>query len=330
MLNDRLTDLASFGPNPGALRARLYIPADLAPGAPLVVALHGCTQDAATYDAGSGWSTLADRAGFALLLPEQVRGNNANGCFNWFEPADIARQGGEAESIAAMVKAAIAGNRLDPARVFITGLSAGGAMTAAMLATWPELFAGGAIIGGLPYACATGVPEALARMRAQGGADDAGLVGAVRRAGNRPARWPAVSIWHGSADATVNIANMDALGRQWRGIHDVAGAPTVETGRNWVRSSWRLNGRPAVEEWRVTGMGHGVPIDPRGPDRLGRAGPHFLDVGLASTALIAHGWDLIADAPVAAAERSSPAAAVPASGVNDVIERALRQAGLMR
>jgi len=81
---DRLSDLSSFGSNPGALRARTYAPESLPAKAPLVVVLHGCTQTAADYDHGSGWSRLADRAGFALLFPEQQRSNNANLCFNWF------------------------------------------------------------------------------------------------------------------------------------------------------------------------------------------------------------------------------------------------------
>ncbi|MDP3254987.1 PHB depolymerase family esterase, partial [Bosea sp. (in: a-proteobacteria)] len=161
----RLTEWAGFGSNPGALRAHRYRPEGLEPGAPLVVVLHGCTQSAAAYDLGSGWSSLADRHGFALLFPEQQRANNANLCFNWFASGDIARGSGEALSIAQMIEGTITGYGLDRRRVFITGLSAGGAMAAAMLATYPELFAGGAIIAGLPYGSASGVPEALERMR---------------------------------------------------------------------------------------------------------------------------------------------------------------------
>src|SRR6187402_159396 len=99
----RLTPFEGFGSNPGALGAHIYLPPGLKPGAPLVVVLHGCTQTAAGYDHGTGWSMLADQAGFALLFPEQRRVNNANLCFNWFESADIARTGGEAQSIAQMV-----------------------------------------------------------------------------------------------------------------------------------------------------------------------------------------------------------------------------------
>ena len=326
----RLGSLASFGANPGRLEARIFIPNTLRPGAPLVVALHGCTQDAAVYDRGTGWSTLAERAGFALLLPEQTRASNPNNCFNWFSPPDVARLGGEAESIANMVRATLSAHRLDPDRVFVTGLSAGGAMTAAMLATWPELFAGGAIIGGLPYGDASGVPEALARMRGQGGKDHAALATAVRRtASGHEGRWPTVSIWHGEADATVNPVNADRLGRQWRGVHGVTGDPEATAGTGWTRRAWRAGGRVVVEEWLVEAMGHGVPIDPDGPDGLGQRGPHMLDVGVGSTAQIARGWGLI---PAEPPRRERPAIAPPAPvpGVQQTIERALRAAGLMR
>src|SRR3984957_15437188 len=149
--DDRLRDFPEFGSNPGSLRARIYVPTSLTKDAPLVVVLHGCTQTAAAYDHGSGWSQLAEREGFALLFPEQQRVNNPNLCFNWFVPGDIRRDGGEALSIGQMIGAVVATYRLDRSRIFVTGLSAGGAMASAMLATYPELFAGGAIIAGLPY-----------------------------------------------------------------------------------------------------------------------------------------------------------------------------------
>jgi poly(hydroxyalkanoate) depolymerase family esterase len=138
----RLSPLAKFGANPGALRAYSYIPEGLPEQAPLVV-LHGCTQTAAGYDHGAGWSQFADRHRFARLYPEQQRANNANLRFNWFVPEDIGRDCGEALSIAQMVGTMIEIHGLDRRRVFITGLSAGGVMTLVMLATYPELFAGG-------------------------------------------------------------------------------------------------------------------------------------------------------------------------------------------
>lgn len=120
-----LSDLGGFGSNPGALTACSYIPQGLKEHAPLVVVLHGCTQTAAGYDHGAGWSQLADRHGFALLYPEQQRANNPNLCFNWFVPEDIGRDSGEALSIAEMVRTMVEVHGLDRRRVYITGLSAG-------------------------------------------------------------------------------------------------------------------------------------------------------------------------------------------------------------
>src|SRR5690242_11597610 len=154
----RLTELEKFGSNPGALVARVYIPEDLPRGAPLVVVLHGCTQNASVYDRGSGWSQLADRHGFAVLFPEQTRSNNVNLCFNWYQPGDARRGRGEAASIAQMVRTLVRNHALDADRLFVNGLSAGGAMTAVMLACYPELFAGGAIIAGLAFGIADNVP----------------------------------------------------------------------------------------------------------------------------------------------------------------------------
>src|ERR1700720_3949676 len=160
-LPDRLQLVPEFGPNPGNLRMFTYLPPQYAANPALVVVLHGCTQTAASYDLGAGWSTLADRYGFALLLPEQQRSNNPNGCFNWFQTGDIERSHGEALSIRQMVDKMVSDHGIDRKRVFVTGLSAGGAMTSVMLATYPDVFAGGAIIAGLPFGIASNVREAL-------------------------------------------------------------------------------------------------------------------------------------------------------------------------
>ncbi|MBC3942787.1 PHB depolymerase family esterase [Sphingomonas albertensis] len=351
----RLTPLIEFGTNPGALLGHSYVPKDLPPGAALVVVLHGCTQTAAGYDHGSGWSKLADRAGFALLFPEQTRANNPNLCFNWFASEDTAQAGGEAESIAQMSETMIARHGLDRSRVYVTGLSAGGAMTVAMLATRPDLFAGGAVIGGLAYGTATGVSQALDRMRGHGDTSDVALADAVR-SGSRghDGRWPTLAIWHGGADATVSVANADTIARQWRGIHGVdATAVRTERVGTAVHRIWSdAEGRDVVEDWTVPGMGHGTPIDPLRGERLGAAGPFMLDVGISSTAVIAKSWGLVAAAKAETAAKPAPVervakiaipvspkpAAKPASkpraeaptGIQATIEHALRAAGLMR
>ena len=161
------TEDVSFGSNPGNLRMFKFVPDGLPASRPLVVALHGCSQTASSYDDETGWTALAERLGFALLLPQQrqslgsfATGNNVFGCFNWFLPGDISRDQGEALSIKQMIDTMKTDHGSDSTKVFVTGLSAGGAMTAVMLATYPEVFAGGAVIAGLPYHCAASASEA--------------------------------------------------------------------------------------------------------------------------------------------------------------------------
>jgi poly(hydroxyalkanoate) depolymerase family esterase len=350
--SSRLSDIVDFGSNPGALRARTYVPADLPDNAPLVVVLHGCTQTAAAYDHGAGWSDLADLHGFAVLYPEQQRSNNANLCFNWFVPEDIKRDGGEALSIRQMVAKMIADHRIDPARVFVTGLSAGGAMTAVMLATYPDVFAGGAVIAGLPYGAATSMHAAFDRMRGGGSPDAAGLGALVRNASDHEGPWPTLSVWQGSADHTVDHTNAALLIDQWRTLHDVPSEPTsVETVDGHPRRVWSdADGRAVIEDYRIAGMGHGTPLDPASESGGGISGPYMLDVGIASTRHIAAFWGLAdpakpakkarsqaapkptaiqppATRPVRQAVRTTKPAAV---GVGKLIDDALRAAGLLR
>lgn len=351
---DRLSDLAAFGSNPGALRGRFYLPPSLPASAALVVVLHGCTQDAAGYDHGSGWSRLADEQGFALLYPEQQRGNNPNLCFNWFSASDTQRDAGEALSIRQMLAAMVAEHAIDPARIFVTGLSAGGAMVSVMLATYPEVFAGGAIIAGLPYGTAASVPEAFDRMRAHGGPPAAALGALVTAASRHKGPWPTISVWHGDSDATVSHANSALIVAQWRPIHGVAREPTaVEHVDGHLRRVWRdADGRDAIEEYRIAGIGHGTPLRTSGADACGAAGPYMLEAGISSTHRIADFWGLVTKncehrpkpAPpqppstpqgpsetVSVERRGAPPRPLQASGgVGRVIEDALRAAGLMR
>ena len=328
-----LRALGDFGANPGELSGWHHVSEGTAP-MPLVVVLHGCTQDAASYDRGSGWSDLAARFGFAVLFAEQARANNPNGCFNWFVPGDTRRDAGEAASIRQMIAAMLARFPIDPARVFVTGLSAGGAMTSVMLATYPELFRGGAIIAGLPYGAAATMSQALERMRGQGHGDDATYAAAVRAASLHRGPWPSVSVWQGDADHTVNAINADRIVGQWRALHGAQSTPDVETVSGKLRSrAWHADdGAVLVEEHRIAGMGHGTPVGTHGKTACGSAMAHMLDVGISSTWEIAHGWGLLEGAERA---RSSapPAASPPASPITTVqatIEAALRSAGLMR
>jgi poly(hydroxyalkanoate) depolymerase family esterase len=362
---DSLSDLAAFGSNPGALRARFFVPENLPRGAALVVVLHGCTQTAAGYDHGSGWSRLAQEQGFAVLLPEQQRANNANLCFNWFVPEDITRDRGEVLSIRQMIEAMVTKHGLDRRRVFVTGLSAGGAMAAAMLATYPEVFAGGAVIAGLAYGSASTIPEAFDRMRGHGGPSKPELQRRLAQATSHKGTWPKISIWQGTADHTVAPENADALVAQWQGVHRVGASPArQETVDGQTRQVWcDADGHEVIEKYTIAGMGHGTPLKTGGEDGLGHAAPFMLEVGISSTRRMAAFWDLAdrgtggkaksaaaspdpaagtALRPHGAPEKSRPVRVEPAaqprpessrasaSGIGKTIEDALRAAGLMR
>jgi feruloyl esterase len=163
---------------------------------------------------------LARRHSFALVYAEQSQANNPNRCFNWFQPHDARRGSGEALSIRQMVTRMRRTHSIDAARIFITGLLAGGAMTSVMLATYPEVFAGG-IIAGLPYgaaSCLRQVMSAMKRPRARAPQQWGDL---VRSASSYTGPRPTVSIWHGTEDRTVAAANAAALLSQWTNVHGV-------------------------------------------------------------------------------------------------------------
>lgn len=292
---DDLREVVGFGANPGNLRMRVHVPDDLPRSAPLVVVLHGCSQTASGYNHGTGWSTLADRYGFALVFPEQQRANNANLCFNWFQPADTERGRGEALSIQQMVERMILDHGIDQGRVFVTGLSAGGAMTSAMLATYPDVFAAGAVIAGLPHGCATTVQEAFECMF-KGTSRPASQWGdLVRTASPHRGPWPRLSVWHGDADTTVKNMNADEIVKQWTDLHGLSPRPSEsQTVDGYPRSVWRNErGEDVIESYTLTGMAHGTPLSVGdGEQSLGVAGPFLLDVGISSSYHIAKFWGL--------------------------------------
>ena len=335
-----LSAVAAFGPNPGGLQMWLHAPAGRPARAPLVVVLHGCGQTANGYAAGAGWCELADRFGFVLLCPEQARSNNANLCFNWFEPGDTVRDGGEAASIAQMVRWAIAEHDVDPDRVFITGLSAGGAMTAVMLAAYPELFAAGAVVAGLPYGAASGVNQALGAMRHAPTLSAKAWGDKVRAAAPGATRWPKVSVWHGDADTTVAPDCGEALASQWCDVHDARSRSQDPTASDrHLHQLWRgADGEVAVELHRIAGLGHGTPIAAAGVDGCGAPAPWIVETGVSSSLEIATRWGIAQARRTGAASPAEPAPGdvdAPRRGpslpldVETTITRALKKAGLM-
>ncbi len=285
-----LIETTGFGSNPGDVRMFSFVPENLPPAPALVVVLHGCGQSAAGYDVGAGWSTLAQSYGFALLMPEQQRSNNVNGCFNWFNPEDTTRDRGEACSIRQMIGRMVSDHGIDKRRIFVTGLSAGGAMTSAMLATYPEIFAGGAIIAGLPFGAASNLREALSGM-SQSPSRPAGEWGdLVRKASEHQGPWPKLSVWHGSADRTVNPANANEILKQWLDLHDLPAAPMSEGTVDGYphRVWWNGDGETIVESYSITNMAHGTPLGLADNDeRYGAEGAFLIEAGISSSYLIA-------------------------------------------
>jgi poly(hydroxyalkanoate) depolymerase family esterase len=365
-----LVETTGFGSNPGDLRMFSFAPETLrgaAQGPALVVVLHGCSQSAAGYDLGAGWSTLAKQYGFALLMPEQRSSNNPNGCFNWFNPEDTARDHGEACSIRQMVARMVSDHGVDRRRIFITGLSAGGAMTSVMLATYPDVFAGGAVIAGLPFGVATNVRQALSGMF-QSPSHPAGELGdLVRNASKHKGPWPKLSVWHGGADRTVNPANADEIVKQWLDVHGLPQAPMSEgTVDGHPRQVWwNGDGETIIESYTITNMAHGTPLGLADNDeRYGAEGAFMIEAGISSSYHIAHffgltklGREAKAAAPESPSARLIPQVSpisAPTSDftkvrrpketpvrdpappksrtidVNDVITRALTAAGLMK
>ena len=327
-----LEEITGFGDNPGALRMFAFVPAQLQKPRALVVVLHGCGQTAAAYDLGAGWSALAQHYGFALVMPEQQRVNNGNTCFNWFNPEDITRDSGEARSIREMVAHMVDAHRIDHKRVFITGLSAGGGMTSVMLATYPEVFAAGAIIAGLPYGIASNLREALDGMFHSPARPERELGDFVRRASSHRGPWPKVSVWHGSSDRTVNPGNAGEIVKQWLDLHDLPPAPMAETVVDGYprQAWWNRNGETLVESYVITDMGHGTPLGlADNGQRYGIEGAFLIEAGISSSYHIAKffgltGW--IADAKKAETKPAAPPKPQPARSPAPHLARSIRAA----
>jgi poly(hydroxyalkanoate) depolymerase family esterase len=287
---EALTAVSGFGANPGGLSMFVHVPPSLPPNPALVVAMHGCTQSASAYT-NAGWNALADQYGFLVLYPQTTANNS---CFSWFIGVQQSRTGPEVTSIMSMVNHLRTTRSVDPSRIFVTGLSAGGAMTTVLLSTHPDVFRAGAVMAGLPFACATTQLDAFNCMNSppdrtpQQWGD---LVRAVPGTSSFPA--PRVSIWHGTSDFTVRPGNLTELVDQWTNVNaiDAVADSTSTVGVATRREYRNAQGQTRVESWSLANMSHGTAVDPR--RGCGTAGAFILDVQVCSSRFAAEFFGLV-------------------------------------
>ncbi|MFN4271360.1 MAG: alpha/beta hydrolase family esterase [Aliihoeflea sp.] len=246
---------------------RLYVPANQPKGPmPLIMMLHGCTQSPDDFAIGTGMNELAEQFGCLVAWPAQPKGANGQKCWNWFRPEDQTRDRGEPALMAGIVRDVLHDHAADPARVYVAGLSAGGAAAAILGAAYPELFAAVGIHSGLPVGGARDVPSAFAAMRR-------GSTGKVQ-----PLAVTSI-VFHGLADNTVHPRNGDAVVAQSlqtrSGLKQVCLSGVSEGGRAYRQTCHNdVDGRSMTEHWEIDGAGHawaggqanGSYTDPKGPD----------------------------------------------------------------
>jgi poly(hydroxyalkanoate) depolymerase family esterase len=264
----------SFACAAGSRKYKLYVPHRRHAGKrALLVMLHGGTQDADDFAAGTRMNGVAEEHGVIVAYPSQCRIANSSLCWNWFHPEHQKRGAGEPCIIAGITSEIVAEYDVDPRRVFVAGLSAGGAMAAVMGATYPEVYAAIGVHSGLPYKSATDVASAFAAMRG-----DPGLRGQrkPRRAAANDPRVRTI-VFHGDADRIVHPSNAaKIIEAQARPGDSVERAKARSSARGaYTRAVTRdKTGSAVVEQWLIHGSGHawsggspdGTYTDPHGPD----------------------------------------------------------------
>ncbi|HCE55510.1 MAG TPA: hypothetical protein DER05_11175 [Lutibacter sp.] len=262
-----LVEITDFGANKGNLEMYVYKPINNDLKVPLVVVLHGCVQTANEIAEQSGWNTLADANNFMVIYPQQKVENNLNKCFNWYENLDISKNDGESETIKEMIQYAIQNFDVDPSKIFVTGISAGGAMANVLMANYPDLFKSGAIMSGIPFKAANDLATAYAAM--QGKVEKTPDEWVTLISNNNPnyeGKYPKIVIFHGTDDPFVNVKNAEIIEIQWKGIHKIASDPAIIPEFNGnpeiAKTTYFKNNCPIIVKYEINNLGHAMAVDP--------------------------------------------------------------------
>lgn len=255
--------LTEFGENPGDLSASYLIPHNAADPElnTLIVLLHGCVQDGVELANNSGLTALAIERKFAILVPQQSFENNVKRCFNWFSNQDTQYDSGEMLSIKNMLTTMQ--SQSGAKRVYLIGLSAGGAMVSAALVNYPNLFKGGAVIAGLPYPCADNLTKAISCMKNGPSESIDELANFAKQIHPEQRYWPKLIVWTGKNDLVVNPENSHQLTAQWVTLTQANKTPKVEQFADYRISTWSdTGGQSLISFVEINNMGHGIAVNP--------------------------------------------------------------------
>ena len=269
-----------FSCDAGEMHYKLFTPRGLCEAAPLIVMLHGCTQNPDDFARGTRMNALAQEHGYVVAYPAQAQSKNASKCWNWFRSRDQQRGQGEPALIAALARHLAQVHGLDERRLYVAGLSAGGAMATVLGSTYPDVFAAIGVHSGLPFGVAHDLPSAFAAMKQGAGKSPVGVQTSLMN----PV--PAI-VFHGDRDTTVDPCNGEAVIAQCIGAAATARGTESDTlrttvehgsvpgGRTYTRRIFRHpDGSVTAEQWVVHGATHawfggdpaGSYTDPSGPD----------------------------------------------------------------
>lgn len=291
----KLEEVNTFGENPGNLNMWYYQPDSISENTPIVIALHGCTQNALEFAQQTGWNKLADHFGFVVLYPEQKVINNMSRCFNWFLERDFSGDNGESASIIHMLEYLKDKKGLKSKNVFVYGLSAGGAMGIALMAEYPDQFKVGAVMGCGPYRAATNPIKALQLM-----------VNPIHKSveewksylPNQGEELPVLIVGHGTEDDVVPPDNAKELLKQWcpldsLSVMNISTDSSFNGNKNVEKIYYQHKSRDLIF-YKFKGVGHAVPVQPGSAiDKGGQIAKYAVDIGYHSTYFFALDFGLV-------------------------------------